>query len=112
VALSPGANKYVLIKATASDADQTLWFVKSSSSAECGGPYHANVAEDLVEWLEALDFTVEVTGGGRIDSNHKKKYANIYGFSYGFGKADHAKTAAIIESMMYLRRTSNSASLY
>lgn len=113
VALSPGANKYVLIKAIPTDTDQTMWFVKSSSSAECGGPYHANVAEDLVEWLEALDFTVEVTGGGRIDYNDEKKCANIYGFSYGFGKADHAKTAAVIEQHSDVFATyDNSASLY
>jgi 23S rRNA-/tRNA-specific pseudouridylate synthase len=113
VALSPGANKYVLIKAMTTDTDQTLWFVKSSSSAECGGPYHANVAKDLVETLEALDYTVEVTGGGRIDYNHVKKYANVYGFSYGFGKGDHAKTAAIIEQHSDIFATfDNSASLY
>ena len=113
VALSPGTNKYVLIKATNKDVDETLWFVKSASPAECGGLYHANVAEDLVEWLEAMDFTVEVTGGGRIDYSPTKKYANVYGFSYGFGKGNHAKAAKLIELHSDSFATfDNSASLY
>eukprot|EP00547_Thalassionema_nitzschioides_P018078 CAMPEP_0194254570 /NCGR_PEP_ID=MMETSP0158-20130606/32442_1 /TAXON_ID=33649 /ORGANISM="Thalassionema nitzschioides, Strain L26-B" /LENGTH=614 /DNA_ID=CAMNT_0038992645 /DNA_START=88 /DNA_END=1928 /DNA_ORIENTATION=- len=96
VALSPGANKYVLVKAKDPD-NGVLWFVKSAQASECGGPYHANVANDLVEWLEACDLEVEITGGGRIDYNPEKKYANVYGFSYGFGKGNHAKAAALIE---------------
>ena len=39
-----------------------------------------------------------VTGGGRIDyqSSGDGGRAVVYGFSYGFGKGDHAKAAAII----------------
>jgi 23S rRNA-/tRNA-specific pseudouridylate synthase len=112
VALSPGANKYVIIKATNPDGE-ALWFVKSALPDECGGPYHANVAKDVVEWLEAMDFSVDVTGGGRIDYNPTKKYANVYGFSYGFGKGDHAKVASLIEEHTGVFATyDNSASLY
>ena len=113
VELSPGINKYVLVKATSEDTDQILWFVKSASPAECGGPYHANVAEVLVGWLEAVQYTVEVTGGGRIDYNPEKNYAKVYGFSYGFGRGDHAQAAALIGQHSDVFATyDNSASLY
>lgn len=47
VSLSPGKNKYVLIRATHPNADKDEWFVRSASPAECGGPYHGNVAQVL-----------------------------------------------------------------
>jgi 23S rRNA-/tRNA-specific pseudouridylate synthase len=98
VQLSPGGNKYVLIKAVSED-ETVYWFVKSASPEECGGPYHANVAQDVIEWIEAAGFSnVQVTGGGRIDYDPDKKGAHVYGFSYGFGKGDHAQAAELIES--------------
>lgn len=113
VQLTPGTNKYVLIKATSADIDQTLWFVKSASPAECGGPYHANVAEDLVRRLEAMKYNVEVTGGGRIEYDDVNKCANVYGFSYGFGRGDHAHAASVILQHSDVFATyDNSESLY
>jgi Janus/Ocnus family (Ocnus) len=59
-----------------------------------------NVAQDLREWIEAAGYDVVVTGGGRIDYRPAtvdgRGRAVVYGFSYGFGKGDHAKAAAII----------------
>jgi hypothetical protein len=98
VALSPGVHKYVLVKATHSSKDDERWFVKSAAPSECGGPYHANVAEELVEWLEAAGYDAIVTGGGRINYNSETKHAIVYGFSYGFGKGDHAKASSSIEN--------------
>jgi 23S rRNA-/tRNA-specific pseudouridylate synthase len=98
VQLSPGENKYVLMKAV-SENETVYWFVKSASPEECGGPYHANVAQDVIEWIEAAGFSnVQVTGGGRIDYDPDRKTAHVYGFSYGFGKGDHAQAAELIES--------------
>lgn len=113
VELTPGTNKYVLVKATNLDIDQTLWFVRSASPGECGGPYHANVAERLVRRLEAMKYKVEVTGGGRIEYDQVKKYATVYGFSYGFGRGDHAHTASLIAQHSDIHATyNNSVSLY
>lgn len=94
VSLSKGANKYVLIRATHPLSEKVEWFVKSAAPNECGGPYHGNVAQDLREWITAAGYTVEVTGGGRIDFDGSS--ALVYGFSYGFGKGDHAKAVALI----------------
>jgi Janus/Ocnus family (Ocnus) len=59
-----------------------------------------NVAQDLREWIEAAGYEVTVTGGGRIDYrilSDGQRQATIYGFSYGFGRGDHGKAAAIIK---------------
>jgi 23S rRNA-/tRNA-specific pseudouridylate synthase len=96
VQLSPGTHKYVLVKAV-DDDDCTHWFVKSASVSECGGPYHADVAQDLVEWIRAAGYdSVIVTGGGRI-SYMEGREAHVYGFSYGFGKGDHEKVVSLID---------------
>jgi hypothetical protein len=100
IQLSPGKNKYVLIKATHPDETQEEWFVKSASPSECGGPYHANVAQDLREWIVAAGYKVFVTGGGRIDYRPELKKAVVYGFSYGFGKGDHVKAAKLINEFI------------
>jgi 23S rRNA-/tRNA-specific pseudouridylate synthase len=94
VSLSKGANKYVLIRATHPLTETVECFVKSAAPSECGGPYHGNVAQDLREWISAAGYTAEVTGGGRIDYDGSK--ALVYGFSYGFGKGDHAKAVELI----------------
>lgn len=94
VKLSPGKNKYVVIEAR-SRSGETLQFVRSASPSECGGPYHADVARDVVRELTLLGYSCSVTGGGRID--YVAPHAHVYGFSYGFGKGDHELVAKIIE---------------
>jgi phosphohistidine phosphatase len=105
VQLAPGQNKYVLVRVKDDDDDldrsssrQYLWFVKSATPKDCGGPYHSNVAQDLVEWIQAAGYTdIVVTGGGRIDYHPDGKTANVYGFSYGYGKGDHRRAARLIQ---------------
>jgi 23S rRNA-/tRNA-specific pseudouridylate synthase len=112
VQLSPGRNKYVLIKVETQVGD-VRWFVKSASPKECGGPYHANVAEDLVEWIHTAGFEkVTVTGGGRIDYIPTSNRAHVYGFSYGFGKGDHARAAELITEAGFVGTYDNSNALY
>lgn len=94
VKLSPGKNKYVVIEAR-SRSGEALQFVRSASPSECGGPYHADVARDVVGELAKLGYSCSVTGGGRID--YVTPHAHVYGFSYGFGKGDHELVAKIIE---------------
>jgi hypothetical protein len=97
VQLSPGKNKYVLVRAThPMEPHVTHWFVKSASPTECGGPYHGHVAQDLREWIEAAGYEAEVTGGGRIDYAPDEERCVVYGFSYGFGKGNHNQAARII----------------
>jgi hypothetical protein len=41
---------------------------------------------------------VEVTGGGRIDFDHSSSTVSVYGFSYRYGKGDHARVANLIQT--------------
>jgi len=127
VLLSHGTNKYVIVKAWRSDREtmvgldsnvddpNVLWFVRSASPSECGGPYHANVAEGILRELAALGFITKVTGGGRVDYCVSKEisHAHVFGFSYGFGKGNHELVASIIEDFTDVIATyDNSDNLY
>ena len=51
---------------------------------------HRNVAEPFVETLEECGYiSIQILGGGRIECDRNEKKILIYGFSYGFGRADH-----------------------
>lgn len=39
---------------------------------------------------------IRVTGGGRILLNQEERKIEVYGYSYGFGLADHAKSKDVI----------------
>uniref|UniRef100_A0A7S3Q5L9 14 kDa phosphohistidine phosphatase n=1 Tax=Chaetoceros debilis TaxID=122233 RepID=A0A7S3Q5L9_9STRA len=100
VQIAPGQHKYVLISATEpypSGTNQrcyTQFFVTSKDGAH----YHMNAAEPYVELLQERGYRdVNVTGGGRIYFNVEEKSINIFGFSYGFGLADHAISKEVVE---------------
>lgn len=118
VQLSPGRNKYIMAKLRDPVTHKVRWFVKSAAPSECGGPYHANVADDLVEWIHSVpgyeSVDVDVTGGGRIDyvpdaasstfdgaaSSAETSTVCVYGFSYRYGKGDHRRAAELIKESM------------
>ena len=112
IRLSPGSNKYVIIKAMQPGLEPK-WFVKSASPAECGGPYHADVAKEIVKELGSKGYDTIVTGGGRIYYDPERKNANVFGFSYGFGKGDHEFVSLLIEKDTDIISTfDNSDALY
>lgn len=103
VSIDPGKHKYVLISACLrgndpddDDDDQRQhYFVVSSRGAE----YHRNVAEPFVARLEkhASYKMISILGGGRIDWNVKERKIHVYGYSYGFGLADHSLAQSILQ---------------
>ena len=85
VEIAEGRHKYVLIRASIDGEEQ---FIVTSRR---GASYHRNAAEPMIAKLEAAGYyDIDVTGGGRIDYEVTTKSIKIYGFSYGFGKANHA----------------------
>lgn len=118
VQVSPGANKYVLVRAQNGRSEKEshhhfLWFVKSATPEECGGKYHRHVAKDLVRKLHSLDLQVDVTGGGRIAYDLQKRQALVYGYSNRYGKGDHIKAAKLISKYTGIQASYNlSDSLY
>ena len=51
-------------------------------------------------------------GGGRIDYIWESARAHVYGFSYGFGKGDHAKVAYLIAQSGITVTYDNSNAVY
>ena len=95
VTLAEGAHKYVLITAfLPNNSNERQHFVVSKRNAA----YHRNVAEPFVELLERNGYrAINIKGGGRIALDTVTKSISIYGYSYGFGLADHALSKSIVD---------------
>ncbi len=66
-----------------------------------GAAYHRNVAEGFIPKLEARGYSnIDILGGGRLSLDTMNKKIIIFGFSYGFGLADHSLTKRVIMSDM------------
>mmetsp|Transcript_54428 Transcript_54428/g.80793 ORF Transcript_54428/g.80793 Transcript_54428/m.80793 type:complete len:176 (-) Transcript_54428:484-1011(-) len=101
VSIADGAHKYVLVSATTPSPRvghsecSTELFVRSKR----GAAYHRNAAEPLLETLEHYKFRdIIVLGGGRIFLDENNKKISIFGYSYGFGRADHSVTKSVIDN--------------
>ena len=96
VQLSPGRNKYVVAKIRDPSSSKLRTFVISST-----GTYHADVAKELFEWIHSVPgyehVDISVTGGGRVFYEPKSSSILVYGFSYRYGKGDHAKVVQLIK---------------
>ena len=95
VTIAEGAHKYVLITAVLPGSNERQHFVVSRRNAA----YHRNAAEPMVEALERSGYkSISILGGGRIALDTDKRSISVYGYSYGFGLADHALSKSIIEN--------------
>lgn len=94
VEIAEGAHKYVLITALLPGSSERQHFVVSRRFAA----YHRNAAEPFVEKLERNGYKgISILGGGRIALDNEKQTISIYGYSYGFGLADHALSKSVVE---------------
>ena len=94
VSLDEGAYKYVLITANPPSTNQSRTFVYSKRSAN----YHKDVAQYLLPILEGERYTnIRIKGGGRILRDDDAKKIHIFGYSYGFGAADHSLAKSIVD---------------
>ena len=93
VSIESGTYKYVLISAVLPGGGERQHFVVSGR-----GEYHRNVAENFVPSLEQTGYSsIRILGGGRIALDDAKKTISIYGYSYGFGLADHALSKSVVQ---------------
>ncbi|VEU41819.1 unnamed protein product [Pseudo-nitzschia multistriata] len=95
VTMAEGKHKYVLMSAVLPNSSERQNFVVSSAFAS----YHRDAAEPMVAALESSGYkSVAITGGGRISLDTNKRSISVYGFSYGFGLADHALSVSVIKN--------------
>nr|P83752.1 RecName: Full=Sex-regulated protein janus-A [Drosophila teissieri]P83753.1 RecName: Full=Sex-regulated protein janus-A [Drosophila yakuba]AAG50362.1 janusA [Drosophila yakuba]AAG50363.1 janusA [Drosophila teissieri] len=92
VHISPeGIFKYVLINVI-DGGDASKAVVRGFDDCT----WHADIFDREEEVFKKLGLRAECPGGGRIEHNPEKKYLKVYGYSQGFGKADHAQTKRIL----------------
>ncbi|XP_033850886.3 14 kDa phosphohistidine phosphatase isoform X2 [Acipenser ruthenus] len=93
-----GVFKYVLIRvhSTAKGEDTpSKDIVRGYAWAE----YHADIYDKVAADLEkggSLD--CECIGGGRINHNSQQKKIHVYGYSMGFGRANHSVSTEKLKS--------------
>lgn len=91
-----GVFKYVLIKVYGKESDDLhKIIVRGFSRAE----WHNDIYEEVSESLNALGLDTECLGGGRINHQSAQKKILVYGYSQGFGKADHEVSKKILEKV-------------
>lgn len=99
-----GIFKYILLKLTSPNMEGKLedkLIVRGY--AEC--PYHADINDKLTSELQNLkstqairDWRCKVLGGGRINHDPETKTMKVYGYSQGYGKADHQLTVDVLKT--------------
>lgn len=87
-----GVFKYILIEAT--EGGSKKYIVRGYKRCK----FHANIFDE-VERKESANNAIsfECPGGGRISHDPDKKYINVYGYSQGFGRADHQITVELLK---------------
>ncbi|KAK3892870.1 hypothetical protein Pcinc_003298, partial [Petrolisthes cinctipes] len=63
------------------------------SSAE----YHGDIYDQVAPAIESRKMDCECVGGGRIRHEPDKKSILVYGYSQGYGKADHGITVELLK---------------
>lgn len=89
---SDGVFKYVLVELKDKNG-QTKYIVRGFDWAE----YHADILDRVAPRLSEQGITYECVGGGRIRHESKNKTLFVYGYSVGFGQANHKLTVEILK---------------
>uniref|UniRef100_UPI00358E48FD 14 kDa phosphohistidine phosphatase n=1 Tax=Myxine glutinosa TaxID=7769 RepID=UPI00358E48FD len=86
-----GVFKYVALRVVGPSKSPPRDLVRGCTSAE----YHADIVESTEKELQDVglgELTCECLGGGRIRHDPDSKTLHVYGYSMGFGRADHVET--------------------
>jgi len=92
-----GRFKYVLVKVYTSDvtkdAGEFAYFVRGHA----WGEYHSDIYDKFESQIAELGLDSECAGGGRIEHQPEQKKIEVFGYSQGYGRADHKITADLIK---------------
>jgi len=97
VDIDSGVFKYVYIRVyqdAGGDDRNEKDIVRGYNFAE----YHSDVYDKTESELTAAGLDCECLGGGRIEHKPDKKFLKVYGYSMGFGKANHEKAVEILKT--------------
>jgi len=94
VKIDEGTFKYILVKVYDPDDEEiSKYIVRGLCSAE----YHGDIYEVTTPDIEELGLECDCVGGGRIKHNAQEKTIHVYGYSQGYGKADHLITCKLLK---------------
>ena len=88
-----GTFKYILIQITKESSQESRLIVRGYSWAE----YHADILDEVEKALKTAGYGCKCLGGGRIKHAPGEKTILVYGYSMGFGRADHQKTVSLLQ---------------
>ncbi|RWS06357.1 14 kDa phosphohistidine phosphatase-like protein [Dinothrombium tinctorium] len=92
VDIETGLFKYVLIKVSDKQTKQEKYIVRGYNWA----PYHGDIVEKIEPQLKAMKLSCFCVGGGRIEHDSEAKTIFVFGYSQGYGKADHSITCELL----------------
>eukprot|EP00892_Ulva_mutabilis_P002921 jgi/Ulvmu1/1262/UM109_0060.1 len=96
--IDEGSFKYVLIRVSSVDAQESKLIVRGFKSCE----YHNDVLQRTKRQLQGTGLTLDVCGGGRITHDPSAMQVAIFGYSVAFGPAVHEISAAIVRQQFPL----------
>ncbi|VDM43455.1 unnamed protein product [Toxocara canis] len=88
-----GVFKYILIKVMDKASNEEKLIVRGYKRC----PFHGDVLEET-EKAVGSDFKLKCLGGGRIRHEPDKHEILVYGYSQGYGPADHQKSVDILKT--------------
>ena len=94
VDIDQGTFKYVLIRVTDKKNGKVTFLVRGN----CHADFHADIAEPIEAALVARGLKVDIPGGGRIRHDPVARKITVYGYSVGYGRADHELTCTILRN--------------
>lgn len=98
VDIDEGVFKYILIKVygpvNADGVEPSKLIVRGYNRAE----WHNDIYEEVSTSISGLGLDTECLGGGRIEHRPADKFIKIYGYSQGFGKANHDESRKIVKT--------------
>ncbi|VDK82888.1 unnamed protein product [Litomosoides sigmodontis] len=88
-----GVFKYILIKVIEKSSKKDKLIVRGY--ARCA--YHADILNETEKELGS-DYELLCLGGGRIKHESKNHAILVYGYSQGYGQADHQKSVDVLKT--------------
>ncbi|KAK0180012.1 hypothetical protein PV327_005698 [Microctonus hyperodae] len=90
-----GVFKYILVQVHDDNNKQSKPIVRGYAVCQWHADIYDKIANELKKYGPGLD--TECVGGGRINHNADGKAIKVYGYSQGFGKADHEISVGLLK---------------
>ena len=98
VDIDDGVFKYVYIRVYCDSENEDEREEKDIVRGYTFAEYHADVYDKTESEITGAGLDCECLGGGRIEHRPQDKYIKVYGYSMGFGKANHSRAVEILKT--------------